>query len=325
MSKIVPTTVFSGFLGSGKTTIISHLITDLQNEGQQVVYIKNEIGNENIDAELMRGKHIQTKELLNGCICCTLVGPFVNAIDEIIDTLHPNRIIIEASGAADPAAIALMIDSHPRLQRDGVISIIDVTNFQGYKDLSQTARNQTKFTDLIVFNKIELADLPTKQAVVGYVRELNEYSPIVEAPRGLLDKSVAFGLSAAQLAQLSAELKNSGYSLENVEHHHHPHQDHLTVDNIESFSIDLPNISMNLLENFLQELPGSVYRVKGIFYSERVPYLINKVGARLTIQPALGISAEEHQQSKLVLIGFKIKQLQDQLRKSLAQATSPLA
>jgi len=159
----IPTTVFSGFLGSGKTTIISNLIDELQANNQQVIYIKNEIGDTDIDGKVLEGKGIKTKELLNGCICCTLVGPFISSINEIVETFSPDKIIIEASGAADPSALALMISLHPNLARDGVIGIIDVVNFEGYKDLSVTAQNQTKFTDLIIFNKIELVDIAKKK------------------------------------------------------------------------------------------------------------------------------------------------------------------
>ena len=162
----VPTTIFTGYLGSGKTTIILNLVETLQKQNIQVLYIKNEIGSENIDGQLAKQQNIETKELLNGCICCTLVGPFIHSIDELLIKHRPDRIIIEASGAADPAALALMVSSHPKLARDGVLTIIDVIHFDGYSDLSTTARNQTKFTDLLVFNKVEEVDIGRKQAVV---------------------------------------------------------------------------------------------------------------------------------------------------------------
>jgi len=203
----IPTTVFSGFLGSGKTTIISNLIDELQANNQQVIYIKNEIGDTDIDGKVLEGKGIKTKELLNGCICCTLVGPFISSINEIVETFSPDKIIIEASGAADPSALALMISLHPNLARDGVIGIIDVVNFEGYKDLSVTAQNQTKFTDLIIFNKIELVDIAKKKAVVGYVRELNAHSPIIEAPNGKISSKLVFGLNSKDLPTLQQKLK----------------------------------------------------------------------------------------------------------------------
>lgn len=302
----VPATVFSGFLGSGKTTIIAHLIDYLQSSGTQVIYIKNEIGDENIDGQIMQGKHIQTKELLNGCICCTLVGPFIQAIDEIIEKFKPDRLIIEASGAADPSAIALMIQSHPRLERDGIISVIDVVNFEGYKDLSMTAQNQTKFTDLLVFNKVEEVDLARKQAVVGYVRELNTHSPVVEAPEGKLNPAVAFGLSTSELTSLLA-------SPEGSEHHqHHDNHSHLEADGISTFHLTASGkCTQNNLEDFLQKLPGSIYRVKGFVYlTDGATVMVNKVGMRIVIEPAPENVLSTN--NSLVCIGFSILPLKEE-------------
>jgi G3E family GTPase len=309
---IVPTTVFSGFLGSGKTTIISHLIADLQSSGIQVVYIKNEIGDENVDGQIMRGQNIATKELLNGCICCTLVGPFIQAIDEIIEKFKPDRLIIEASGAADPSAIALMIQSHPKLERDGIISIIDVANFEGYKDLSQTAQNQTKFTDLLVFNKVELVDLDRTRAVVGYVRELNTHSPIVEAPQGKLNPEVAFGLSTNQLADLLI-------SAEGVAHReHHEQHSHLQEDGITTFHIPTPGTcTLPDLEKFLTGLPGAIYRVKGfVQLSDGTTVVANKVGNRISFVPAP--ESTKITEGALVFIGFSIAELEGKIATQLA-------
>ncbi len=290
-----PTTVFTGFLGSGKTTIIANIIEQLQESGTQVVYIKNEIGAENIDAEIMRGKHITSKELLNGCICCTLVGPFITSINEVIEQFSPDRVIIEASGAADPAAIALMIDGHPKLERDGVISIIDVVNFSGYKDLSTTARNQTKFTDLIVFNKVEQVDIEQKRRVVGYVRELNATSPILEAPNGMLDPNLVFGVSSTELTTLLTAP--------------HDHSHHLTQDGLESIALTFPgNISEEQLSSWIATLPNGVFRIKGIVHlPSGDTQILNTVGERTTFSPCP--PETKRTENSLVLIGFKLKQI----------------
>jgi G3E family GTPase len=306
----IPTTIFSGFLGSGKTTIILHLIEHLQKEGQQVVYVKNEIGDLNVDSQIVQGRNIQTKELLNGCICCTLVGPFMAAVNEIADTYQPDRIIIEASGAADPSAIAMMVSSHPRLFRDGVISIIDVVNFEGYKDLSTTAQRQTEFTDLIAFNKIELVDLARKQAVVGYVRELNGHSPIIEAPEGKLDPNVVFGLNTKELTALLDE--ESARSKDG-----HIHSDHLQQDRLQSFQCILQQpLQEQKLLDFMSQLPQNVFRVKGFvqLVNEKMK-LINKVGQRteLTDPPTeLGFRP-----TTVVFIGFNVEAAREQLTKQL--------
>ncbi|NCN51211.1 MAG: GTP-binding protein [Candidatus Pacebacteria bacterium] len=267
-----PTTVFSGFLGSGKTTIISNLIETLQKNNITVAYIKNEIGDTDIDAQLLKGKNIETKELLNGCICCTLVGPFESAVTELIDRYHPNKIIIEASGAADPSAIALMIGTHPRLYRDGIISVIDVENFEGYKDLSTTAQRQTQFTDLIIFNKVEMVSLEQKKAVVGYVRELNTHSPIVEAPEGKVNPDLIFGIDPAHLDASIAG--STGHDLKN--HIHDDHFSAFTIKNTQKYS-------EAALQAILESLPKSLFRTKGVFQNESDNWVsFNGVGKKIT-------------------------------------------
>lgn len=310
MSISVPTTIFTGFLGSGKSTIILPLIEHLQATDHQVIYIKNEIGEVDVDAKLMAGENIISRELLNGCICCTLVGPFIAAAEEIVQTYHPDRIIIEASGAADPSAIALMVSSHPDLYRDGVISVVDVINFQGYTDLSLTAQRQASFTDLIVFNKVEQVDLDQKRAVVGYVRELNNHSPIIEAPAGKVDPEAIFGLSTTKLDVLLA-----------ANHDKSDHAHHLADEQIETFTCSLQQpISEEKFLEMMANLPKQVFRVKGfVQLTNEQMRIVNKVGSRTELDqppPNLGFRP-----SQLVFIGFKIKSWQEEICQQLQQTT----
>lgn len=322
---LIPTTVFSGFLGSGKTTIISHMIDLLQKTGEQVIFIKNEIGDENVDGQIMAGKNIKTKELLNGCICCTLVGPFSNAIDEIAANFKPDRIIIEASGAADPSAIALMISSHPKLYRDGVISVIDVLNFAGYKDISYTAQKQARFTDLIIFNKIEDVPLEQKRAVVGYVRELNTHSPIIEAPEGRVHPDVVFGVSTSALDKLLISMQaESETKHEHTHHagaHSHEHPSHLEQDQIQTFHFTTAGTANpSKLRETIENFPPSVFRVKGFFVDESGQfYLLNKVGLRLDI---VEYATQPREKNSIVVIGFAIASQEVTLRKQLESCFS---
>lgn len=307
MKNKIPTTIVSGFLGSGKTTIISHLIDALQSNGTQVVYIKNEIGNTDVDTQIMKHKGIQTKELLNGCICCTLVGPFVTSIAEIVSRFSPDRIIIEASGAADPAALALMVSSQPTLLRDSVLSIIDVVNFEGYKDLSVTAANQTKFTDLIIFNKVELADLEQKRRVLGYVRELNSHSPIVEAVNGFVDPAIVFGIASKELELLLASTSADDHSM-------HSHIEH---DQLQAFELRIAGtFEKQKLTHIFEQLPTAIFRSKGfVTLSDAKTYLYNTVGKRTTFEP-LEIT-DQHTENLCIFIGFQAKQYQDQIKEQI--------
>jgi len=309
---LIPTTVFTGFLGSGKTTVIKNLIEHLVDQGQKVAYVKNEIGLEDFDTQLIKGQHIETKELLNGCICCTLVGPFMAAIDELAELHHFDRIIIETAGTADPASMALSVSNHPRLLRDGVITIIDVVNFDGYEDLSTVAKRQAEMTDLVVFNKVELVDLARKQTVVGYVRELNETAPIVEAPEGRLNPAVAFGLTPLDTVQLvAAEHQPEAHTDE--PHHHNEHSTphthhHESSDGISAFTfVSSAQFDRSKFESILARLPKVVIRVKGVILFQEGWYVLNSVYRRFDLQP---LNQDQFPttptQTRLIVIGYRV-------------------
>ena len=306
----IPVTIVTGFLGSGKTTVISSLIDYLLLHGVKVAYIKNEIGSENIDGKLLRGKHIDTRELLNGCICCTLTGQLYHAITELVETIRPDRIIIEASGVADPSAIALLISSHPLVYRDGVIGIIDVVNFEGYKDLSLTARRQAQFTDLIIFNKIEMASLERKKSVVGFVRELNDVSPIIEAPKGVLDPQLAFGISAVEKIWTSDRRFSKTHEL------------HLKDESISTVHFTHPGVmDKEKVTKILAELPANIIRVKGFIQTDDGVYLVNKVGVHsiLTKERLLSDEKDNH----IVCIGFALSEWEEEIQTKLLRACFP--
>lgn len=309
-NKIIPATVFTGFLGSGKTTIITHLLEHLNAKGQKVAYLKNEIGDADLDAQLLRGRNFIGKEILNGCICCTLVGPFMAAIDELIDDYQMDRIIVESAGSADPASMALMISNHPRLRRDGVIVIIDTLNFAGFEDISHVARRQAELTDLIVLNKIELVDQSQKHTVVGYVRELNSYAPIVEAPYGRLNPDLAFGLGLPEVSELlKAHDSNSGSG----SNHHHDSHDHLEEDQITAFTYETTaTLDKKKLLEAIEKLPKNVFRIKGFAKFETGFQIVNAIFKRCDFSELPpGLNTPES--TKLIIIGYKIDNLTDEL------------
>lgn len=297
----IPTTVIMGFLGSGKTTIILGLVEYLAKQKKKVVYIKNEVGQADLDTKLMKGKVTQTKELLNGCICCTLVGPLLSVIDELIQKYQPDRFIIESAGTADPASMALAVSSHPRLIRDGVIVVVDVVNFEGYEDLNPVARRQAEFTDLIVFNKVELTDQQRKIAVVGYVRELNEKSPIVEAPKGILDPRLAFGL-------------DQQFDLDQLKIHQHQHKN----DQIDALFLTVKQpLQMAKFQHFLDKLPKNAIRIKGIvFFENDQKKIINGIAQRFDYSPVSDLLNPK--QTELIMIGYQLRLFEKQLIRSLS-------
>lgn len=283
---LIPVTIFTGFLGSGKTTIISNLIQDLQAMGQKAVFIKNELGNADLDTELIKNQNVTSKELLNGVMCHTMLGPLQDSIIDLIDKENPDRVIIEMAGtedSADPEALARVIDNHPRLVRDGIITVIDVLNFEGYEKLDDYHRGKALFVDLIVFNKVEQVDMQRKKTVVAYVREYNEGSPIVEAPEGRLDPSLAFGL------QLPTQQKGKK--------HAHKHINAFSYTSDKTFD-------KAKLEQVFAEFPKNVIRFKGSIKTQDGVEIVNGVYKRFDwIVPKKSNS----QETKLIIIGYDVK------------------
>jgi G3E family GTPase len=326
----VPATLFSGFLGSGKTTIIGHLIDDLQSQNVQVAYVKNEVGTDTIDEDIVRGKNILTKELLNGCICCTLVGNFYQALTEIVETIHPDRILIEASGIGDPVAIALTLQSHPLIRRDGVVTIIDVVNYNGVPELNKVSQHQAEFTDLIIFNKVELVSDERKRQVVGYVREVNTTAPIVEAPEGHLHPSLVFGLFANDIDGQTKMLELKKVEIEKETQLHeegtpHEHHSHLEDDRIETFTISSDKTyDTEKLVTVLSSLPQRVFRVKGFVFvkngDQKKMVIVNGVNQQFEVTDVPNGFGEQN--GKLVCIVFMIRELQQEVETKIATAMS---
>lgn len=158
-------TVFSGFLGSGKTTLLLSCISQLHSSAgpaYQVCWLKNEYGAVEVDSRLAAQQNIAgVKELLAGCICCTQVGKLGDALGELIDRYHPNRIFLETSGSSLPAPLAreinrLSAEGQVAVELDALICVVDAANFRGYAEKSTTAKIQAKFTNLILVNKHEV-------------------------------------------------------------------------------------------------------------------------------------------------------------------------
>ena len=236
--------------------------------------MKNEFGDVAIDSQLASASAIGgVQELLNGCICCNLVGQLGDALDTLRKDVNPDRIIIETSGSAFPATLAMEVN---RLGRetglyalDGVIVVIDVENWKGYEDTSYTAKMQARYTDLIVFNKWELVPERQYEDCLDRVGDLELQVATVKSDRGRVGQSLLLGLDSAFAKELDP-LSNM-----HAEHDHdHPkdHQSEVEVLSVTLASQDTITHSVNLdsLETFLLSAPkDEIYRIKAIVKASR--------------------------------------------------------
>ncbi len=306
----VPVTIITGFLGSGKTTLINYLLEEV-GPHEKLAIIKNEIGDIAVDSKIIRGKNIIMKELLNGCVCCTLVGDLESSMKELVDTVHPERIVIEASGAANPAILAVNLDRMNFVKRDMIITVVDAVNFLGYKNKSVVTELQQKFTDMVVLNKVSLATDDQIEKVLDDIYEIRPGIPVVKTATGRVDPNIVFGVSSPHK---HVEIPVSIHDPELHEHH-------LNEDDIEYFSFkeDL-KLDRECVEKVLNNLSEEYYRVKGFIWlgNDIKPSLVNFVCNRWDIVPLDEVPSDlKPSQNKLAFIGKGIKRYEAKVSERL--------
>lgn len=285
----IPVTIITGFLGSGKTTLILNLIPQLP-KSYKLALLKNEYGDLAVDSALASEVSISgVRELLNGCICCNLVGQLGDALFELRDDVSPDRIIVETSGSAFPATLAMEINRIARetpgsFVLDGVVAVIDVENWKGYEDTSYTAKMQAKYTDLIVFNKWELVDELAFERCLDRVGDLDVQTAWVKSRKGIVDVGVVVGIDGALVTSKESELGGEALKKDGAGEHEHSHDhDHDHYDNhqdeVEVLSVVLKSnadsiigINLDEFEELLLSAPkDEIYRIKGLVASSTPP------------------------------------------------------
>jgi G3E family GTPase len=249
----------------------------------QLALLKNEFGDLAVDSQLASSASISgVRELLNGCICCNLVGQLGPALLELRALTNPDRIIIETSGSAFPATLAMEVNRMIREQPgsfvlDGVISVIDVENWRGYDDTSVTAKMQARYTDLIVFNKWELVDERRFEECLDRVGDLDLPMAWVKSQRGWVEQGVIMGIDGSligkQGAEVAAEINGEMHGHGSHEHGH-PHQEEVEVLSVvlNSEALGSAAVDMDAFEELLLSAPkDEVYRIKGLLMSSMPP------------------------------------------------------
>src|ERR1043165_7017003 len=187
-----PITLITGPLGSGKTTLLRHI---LATQPDKIAIVMNEFGEISIDTKVIEGRNVRIAELDGGCVCCSLLGEFEAAINEIIEKIAPERIVVETTGLAEPEALVFNIqDALPQCRLDGVVSVIDADMLVRFPELGHTTRLQIEGADILLLNKIDLVDAKQIEALEGRLREINPSATIVHTERCQIDPELLFGI-----------------------------------------------------------------------------------------------------------------------------------
>lgn len=204
---LLPVTLLTGFLGSGKTTLINYLLENNRNE--KIIIIENEFGSINIDSNLLNvTTNIQIVEMTSGCICCTVQGELTDALHKlheqrIAGELAFDRLIIETTGLADPAPIiqTFFIDDLIRetVQLDAIITLVDAQHILQHLDEHRVTLSQIGFADHIIVTKTDCVNEQQKNQVLNRINRINNKATIIEAINGQIPKSQWIDIHAFDL------------------------------------------------------------------------------------------------------------------------------
>ena len=214
--------IISGFLGAGKTTFIKELISKVYS-GEKMVLIENEFGEIGVDSRFMQDAGIEVTEMNSGCICCTLVGDFARALKQVVDTYHPDRIIIEPSGVgklSDVAKAVSDMQEDAQIEVDSLITVVDGKKAKMYmKNFGEFFDNQIEYANTIVLSRTQMMDEAKLKECIELLREKNEEAAIVTTE---WDKLSGDMIKAA--LEQGHDLKKE--MMELISHMHHEHHDH---------------------------------------------------------------------------------------------------
>ncbi len=259
----IPVLVLGGYLGAGKTTLINRMLSTAT---QRIAVVVNDFGSVNIDASLIRERHNDTIELTNGCICCAVGESFADVLFTILErTELPDVVIIEASGVANPAAVAAFahIDGFHHLGNVVLIDALHATNTSADPLVGRTFALQAQAAHLLAITKTDEADEPVIAHVHDLVSSLAPTTPIVLASSATLSSLI---MDIGPDSEISVNEAHGTFATTTLSH------------------VSAQDESQ--LRAFVQNFPPTVVRAKGIVeLADGTRRLVQKVGSTISISP----------------------------------------
>ena len=214
--------IISGFLGAGKTTLIKKLISDVF-AGQKVVLIENEFGEIGIDGGFLKEAGINITEMNSGCICCSLVGDFAEALKKVVEQFHPDHIIIEPSGVGKLSDIRDAVEhvgEECDLEIGSLVTVADVKKVKMYmKNFGEFYNNQIESAGTIIFSRTQNASKEKIDEAIAMIREKNPEATIITTPWDELSGQTIHDAMVQSVSLADLLLA------EEEEHHHHHHDE----------------------------------------------------------------------------------------------------
>lgn len=268
----VPALVVSGFLGAGKTTLVKHLIADAQRQGLKLAVISNEFGELGIDRALLQeAGGPGYVELEGGCVCCQLSNELLETLQNLWETIRPDRVVVETSGVALPFETLINFWREPITEWVGESLAVVVVNAEQVaegRDLEGTFEQQVSSADIVVLNKVDLVAEESLERVENLLQVMAPDAPFIRSLQGKIDTAVVFPPTPAP--SNSSKRKSKPEML--------PHTHEAFEAQELSFSPDITP------EQLLQQLqPLHALRIKGIVRTSEGPKLVQGVGPRIDL------------------------------------------
>lgn len=333
----IPITVLSGYLGSGKTTVLNHLLNNRQ--GRKLAIIVNDMSEVNIDAALIeQGGFSRTEEsfvtLSNGCICCTLRDDLLLEVRRLVDQGNIDGIVIESSGISEPIPVAQtftyldedsQIDLTETTKINAMVTVIDgyrfLKDFESGESLIERQQavdetdvrevvdllvDQVEFADIILLNKIDRLTMEEKHDVIGYLKALNPIAKLIETTHGQVDPAEILDVDLFDFEQAAA---SAGWIRELNAEEHVPETEEYGISSF-VYKRDLPFHPERLLA-LIEAWPEEVVRAKGFLYLATRPeiaLLFHQAGYASNMEYAGRFESINDRRTELVLIGIGFDQ-----------------
>jgi G3E family GTPase len=285
----VPVVLVAGFLGSGKTTVVNHLLSHAG--GRRIAAVVNDFGAINIDAELITGASDGVVSLSNGCICCSLESDLLRTLATLLKRdPRPELIVIETSGVADPTDVVRNL-MDPLIWREApletVLCVVDATTPMAMFD-DALLRSQIRAADVVALSKVDLADAADHARVRDAIRAIRPAAVLVDAPHGAVPAALLF---ASDVDRVPAPRE--------------PGPRRPAVERFEtlSWTSEQP-VSLSRLQEAIGRLAPKLARAKGLFDTVEQPsklMLFQFAGARATLAP-VGMPAAGMPRTRIVFV-----------------------
>ncbi|MBO0991543.1 CobW family GTP-binding protein [Bacillus sp. SD088] len=315
--KRIPVYVLGGFLGSGKTTVLLHMLQYCEQMGWKPGVILNELGEANVEGHLFHNKKVY--ELLNGCICCTIQDDLKETMDTLISeiTQQPLDILfIEGTGVANPLEIQEVMSSTPyidQFQLMSIITVIDASHFLEYQSIFSSSaevrhllEEQIVCGSLLLLNKTDVVSIEQLKKLKQKVMKIaGDKKVIVESAYGEVDPALLFEQRIQSIVFDNKATHNA--------HHHHSSVKAIKLD-------ELPAFNQRKFEKWIKQLPDGVLRGKGFIKLEGSDDLFSfQYAAKKVAFAPISASLEREAVINLIGIGIEEKQIQQSYKKLITQ------